>query len=455
MGRPAIELIVEALVRSLHLTNSWHASSGGIATFYRSLMEAANRRGQRMVLIVPGEKEKVEEVGDCGRIYQVASRPAPVNREYRVMTPFTYLRGGSRLRKILEAERPDLVEVCDKYTLNYFAGMLRVGMFRDVACRPLVVGLSCERMDDNVRAYLGWNQLAPRVVSFYMKWLYFCLHDHHIANSAYTAEELRPASIGHPIRRGVWVRPMGVDCRGLSPARRSASFRGELQKRARGNDRTRLLLYVGRLVPEKNLALLLDTLAFLGEQHEREWRLILAGDGIGRADFLSAGARRFADCVTWLGHVRDRDELAQIYANCDVFLHPNPCEPFGIAPLEAMASGLPLVAPNRGGVLSYANPENAWIVPPTGEAFAQAVREVVFDDALRRRRVANALTTAESFRWEKVADSFLDLYEDLLRLRAGELARFEADFTSTIPEGGPSPIARLTAGVLERLLATH
>jgi alpha-1,6-mannosyltransferase len=442
-------------VKSLHLTNSWHANSGGIATFYRSLMDASNQRGHSMVLVVPGEKDESEDVGSCGRIYRVRSGLAPLNREYRMIDPLTYLGRGSRLRQILRAERPDLVEVCDKYTLNYFAGMLRVGMMGDIGCRPLVVGLSCERMDDNVRAYLGWNRAAHHLVHFYMKWLYFSLFDHHLATSHYTAEELRPASLGHPIRRGVWVRPMGVDCRGLSPTRRSSLARCALRERTTGSDRAVLLLYVGRLVPEKNLELLLDTLSVLRQQRQRDWRLMVVGDGIGRDQFLSKSAHRLPDCVTWLGHVRDRNELAHIYANCDVFLHPNPREPFGIAPLEAMASGLPLVAPNRGGVLSYANASNAWIVPPTGEDFAQAVREVLLDDALRQLRVASALITAETFRWENVANAFLDLYEDLVQSHGEDAARFPPEFVSTFPKGRPSALARLTAGVFQRLLATR
>ena len=61
-----------------------------------------------------------------------------------------------------------------------------------------------------------------------------------------------------------------------------------------------------------------------------------------------------------LGHL-DKELLADYYANADVFVHPNPKEPFGIAPLEAMASGVPVVAPNSGGILSYATDENIWM----------------------------------------------------------------------------------------------
>ena len=441
-------------MKTLHVTNSWHASSGGIATFYRALMDAANHRQHEIRLVVPGPEDKIEDIGPQVRIYSIACRPAPLNSDYRMMFPNLYLRRGARLRQILNEERPDLVEVCDKYTLNYFGGMLRTGMLGDVEGRPLVIGLSCERMDDNVRAYLGWNALVRPMVRFYMKWLYFALFDHHIVNSEYTAGELRPVSVGHPIRRGVWIRPMGVDFRDLSPEHRSSVARYGLLKRVQAGPDAALLLYVGRLAPEKNLGLLLDTLEKLQGDSSRDWRLVLVGDGVLRSQFLAEAALRTPGRFRWLGHIRDRRELAGIYANCDLFVHPNPREPFGIAPLEAMASGLPLVAPDCGGVTSYADSTNAWTVPPESDAFANAAREAMSLDGLRQSRLARALETASQFRWEKIAGSFLDLYEDLWRAHQGETCRFGADFYSTAPPGEKAPLARFIAVLVQKLLAT-
>ncbi len=81
-----------------------------------------------------------------------------------------------------------------------------------------------------------------------------------------------------------------------------------------------------------------------------------------------------------LGQINDTETLANLFANCDAFVHPNPREPFGITPLEAMASGLPVVAPNSGGVLSYANSENAWLSEPTAECFSEAIRDIFVDE---------------------------------------------------------------------------
>ncbi|HEY8559031.1 MAG TPA: glycosyltransferase family 4 protein, partial [Pyrinomonadaceae bacterium] len=113
-----------------------------------------------------------------------------------------------------------------------------------------------------------------------------------------------------------------------------------------------------------------------------------------------------------LGHL-DKETLADYYANCDVFVHPNPKEPFGIAPLEAMASGAPTVAPNSGGLLFYATPENAWLVEPTPQNFAAAVREIVENPAGRRRKVEKALETARRNTRAGASDNLLAAYDQL------------------------------------------
>lgn len=400
-------------LKTLHLTNSWHETSGGIATFYRALMEAASRRKHSIRLVVPGESDRVQEVSDFGKIYYVKARRAPLNSRYRMIFPQQFLPFGSVLQKILAAERPDIVEICDKYTLFYFGGLLRRGLLDGVNFRPIVIGLSCERMDDNFRSYLGRIPLAQTFCAAYMRWLYFPFFDHHIANSPYTAEELRNASQGHLVPRHVWIRPMGVDTAHLNPARRSPEARLRLLQTSGGRDDSILLLYVGRLVPEKNLSLLFHLLAHLARSAKRDYRLLVAGDGIERQQWETFCRQHVPGHATFLGHISDHRELADLLANADAFIHPNPREPFGIAPLEAMASGLPLIAPNTGGVSSYAGPANAWVAPATVEGFASAVEDMLANESERTNRVKNALRTAAQYRWENVAASFLDLYADL------------------------------------------
>ena len=400
-------------MKTLHLTNCWHPESGGIATFYRELLRQAEAERRPICLVVPDAEDGLEKHGEYGRIYRVRGRPSPFSPGYRTMTPLSYLDPRGRVRQILAEERPDLVECCDKYTLNYLAGLLRWGWLGIRDYRPAVVGLTCERMDENMAGYVSSGRLAQAMCRWYMQWLYFPLFDHHIAVSPHTAGELHEASFGHRKRRGVWVRPMGADCRLFTPLRRSASFRGWLESRSATPEGATLLLYAGRLAPEKNTGLLIETMRVLEQRHSGRFHLLIAGDGPLRAALERRSERDLPGAVCFLGYIRDRERLADIYGNCDVLLHPNPREPFGIAPLEAMASGLPVVGPNSGGLTSYAHSGNASLVNPDPESFASAVialrEERGYAETLRQAGRA----TAERFDWPAVASSFFALYEEL------------------------------------------
>jgi glycosyltransferase involved in cell wall biosynthesis len=84
-----------------------------------------------------------------------------------------------------------------------------------------------------------------------------------------------------------------------------------------------------------------------------------------------------------------------------------------------MASGAPTVAPNAGGILSYATNENAWLVEPEGEAFASAVREIVADQELCRQKIERALTTARENTREASTDRLFATYDKI----AGDFER--------------------------------
>jgi alpha-1,6-mannosyltransferase len=396
-------------IKTLHLTNAFHTHSGGIATFYQAMLQVANQQGREMRLIVPAAESHVEQVGDYGRIYYLRAPKAPFYGSYRCMYLTHYLQSDNEIRKILREERPDVIEICDKYNLHYLGGMIREKLLADLDFRPVMLGLSCERMDENVAAYAGESALHRWFCRWYMHWMYFPFFDHHTAVSEHAAVELVNASRKHRVRRGIWIRPMGVDAARFSPGRSSQKVRQELLQKSNGDPATALLLYAGRLAPEKNLPLLIEMMRLLG----RSYRLILVGNGIDRERLERLTTERAPGLVYFLDHLTDRERLAEIYASCDLFVHPNPREPFGIAPLEAMASGLPLVGPNCGGITSFANPSNAWLAEPVATAFAAVVRQALGEDSARLAKVQAGLVTAAQHSWANTALAYFDLYDAL------------------------------------------
>ncbi len=394
---------------SVHLTNAYHATSGGIRTFYSALLEAANRERRRVVLIVPAADDGRVDVGDYGCIHHVRAPRAPAfDRRYRMLLPHRYLpMVRSAIAGILEREAPDVVEVCDKYSLPYLAAMLRKGWHPRVP-RPALVGLSCERFDDNMAAYLSRSDVAKAFTQWYIRHIYGPPFDAHIAISDYTADELRTALRD---RAPDFIRTcaMGVDVDAFGPARRSAALRARLLALTGGRADSVLLLYAGRLSPEKNIPLLVDMMRVLSCDQRTDYRLVLAGDGPladwVRAQCVGTLANRIALCGSL-----DRDSLAAAYATCDVFVHPNTKEPFGIGPLEAMASGIPAVLPDAGGVLEYASAHNAWLAPARAGDFAAAARAARRGDA---HRLAAAAATATAFRWSAITSRYFAAYDEI------------------------------------------
>jgi glycosyltransferase involved in cell wall biosynthesis len=421
-------------IKSVHITNYYHKNSGGISTSFNNLMSAAERHRRFVRLIVPGETEAIEEINEFAKIYFVPARYSPVfDKRYRLIMPWQYMSGDSLIRKILLAENPDLIEVTDKYTLSMMGAMIRIGKFKQLG-RPMLVHFSCERMDDNIASFVGRGRagqwLAKRIIGNYT----IPSFDFHIANSNYTAGEFHESLDGSgerklsqwfvnrcwrslrstriPVSDRIRVCPRGVDSVHFTPDRRDQDVRLQMIKTAGISNDAVILLYAGRISPEKNIGLLVDLMKLLSEDEVRDFRLLVAGAGPQGEWLREKGEAAAPGRIIQLGHL-DKETLADYYANADIFVHPNPKEPFGIAPLEAMASGVPTLAPNSGGILSYASNDNAWLVEPTGEDFAETVRQIVADEDVRIKKIESAVKTARANTREVSTDRLFATYDEI------------------------------------------
>ncbi len=419
-------------IKSVHITNYYHKNSGGISTSFNNLLDAAERHRREVRLIVPGESEAEEQINEFAKIYYVPAKFSPVfDKRYRILMPWQYMATDSPIRQILLKEKPDLIEVTDKYTLSIFGAMVRIGKFSQLG-RPMLVHFSAERMDDNIGSFLTsgniGNWFARRVIGNYT----LPNFDFHIANSAYTAEEFRNAYRSEsnrgrsekffnfcwrffkapriPIEERIFVCPRGVNTDVFRADRKNEMIGKEMRERSGIPSDSTVLLYAGRISPEKNIGLLVEMMTELARDEGHDFRLIVAGAGPEEEWLKAETAKKFPGKIVCLGHL-EKEILADYYANADVFVHPNPREPFGIAPLEAMVSGTPTLAPNSGGILSYANADNSWLVEPSGANFADAVRAIIDDPVETNRRTANAVETGLANTRVKSTDNLLATYD--------------------------------------------
>ena len=197
--------------------------------------------------------------------------------------------------------------------------------------------------------------------------------------------------------RGLEVVARGVDTRLFSPARRSAQLR-ELWG---VEDADPVVAYVGRIAPEKNLPLVLSAFSAMRERMPRA-RLVLVGDGPERTR-----VQRLHPEHVFAG-MRTHEDLARHYASSDVFLFPSVTETFGNVTIEAMASGLAVVAFDYAAAREHiVNGENGMLVPfGDAAAFARAAADLITDAAGMRNLGRNARLSAERIDWDQVNDEF-------------------------------------------------
>ena len=205
--------------------------------------------------------------------------------------------------------------------------------------------------------------------------------------------------------RNVEIWRGGVDTELFHPRRRSLATRACLTD---GRPDRPILLYAGRLSPEKNLELLLPVLKGLPGCH-----LALVGDGPARADL----ERLFAGhAVTFTGFLAG-EQLAQAFASADVFVMPSPTETLGFVVLEAMASGVPVVAARAGGIPDLvAHGVNGLLFAAAASDAARAAVREVLDDRPRARFLAEqGRKSAESATWKRETRDLVWAYRRAIR----------------------------------------
>ncbi|HEV8562363.1 MAG TPA: glycosyltransferase [Actinophytocola sp.] len=366
-------------MRIVQLANFYGPRSGGLRTALHHLGAGYAARGHEVTLVVPGRRHGDEVMPSGVRRITLPAPRIPGTGGYRVVDPL-------RVRALLPRLRPDRLEVSDRLTLRGMGDWARrhgVG--------SMVV--SHERLDRLLEQFLLPAPLARRVADLANARM-AASYDTVVCTTAFAREEFD--RIGAPNVRQV---PLGVDLLVFDPSKQDGALRQTLSCGADA-----LLVHCGRLSPEKKVERSVDTLAALHEAGERV-RLVIAGDG----PRMTALRRRAAGLpVTFLGFVNDRTDVARLLATADVSLAPGPHETFGLAALEALASGTPVVVSASSALREIVQDTCGAAVDDHAPAFAQAVQRLL-DVPVWQRRAA-ARERAEEFDWSTSVRGMLDAH---------------------------------------------
>ncbi|MFE6624573.1 glycosyltransferase [Streptomyces sp. NPDC057740] len=378
---------VNASLRIVRLANFVAPASGGLRTALRELGKGFKLAGHHPVLVVPGEK-----YSDCeteqGRVITLPGPMLPGTGGYRV------LLDKRRVAALLEELAPDRLEVSDRTTLRWTGRWAR-------RARVPAVMVSHETADGVLRTWGLSENLSRRAADA------LNVRTAHTYSKVVCTTEFAEREFVRIGARNVVRAPLGVDLMNRRPTLRDAALR---ETHARADEK--LLVMCSRLSVEKRPGTALDALESLRGRGVRAV-LVVAGNGPLRAR-LEQRARERDLPVTFLGHVADRSLLGALQASADICLAPGPAETFGLAALEAMACGTPVVASSSSALPEVIGSAGA-TAANDGDAFADAV-ETLLDRPERERREA-ARARAECFGWGTAVDAFLTAHDAAVPVR--------------------------------------
>jgi len=299
------------------------------------------------------------------------------------------LSGVGKMSRTLEEYEPDVVHLASPFTLGWTA--VRAANELNLPC-VAVYQTEIPSYADKYR--FGWSEkiLWNRVLNIHER------ADLTLVPSTFAFAQLE--SLGVP-RLRMW--PRGVDIDRFNPVRRDAALR-----RAWAPNGEVVIGYVGRLAPEKKV----EALEMVA--HIPGVSLVIVGDGPERARLES-----IVPAAHFTGQLGGT-ALADAYASFDIFVAPGELETFGQTIQEALASGVPVIAPRRGGPIDLITPEVTGFLYEPGdlEAMKAAIAKVTQDPALRSRMSHAAREWVAGRTWEAVCESLVGYYGEAISLRS-------------------------------------
>ena len=175
------------------------------------------------------------------------------------------------------------------------------------------------------------------------------------------------------------------------------------------------ILYVGNIKPHKNLERLIEAFHYVRSQGRSELELLIIGDEIGKLQALRRAVHRYNlhRYVRFHGFVADRT-LAVLYRLASVFVFPSLYEGFGLPPLEAMASGTPVVTSNVSSLPEVVGDAAVLVDPYDPQAIADGILQVLHSSHLRAELKQRGFARVQAFSWDRSVRRVREVYEEVV-----------------------------------------
>jgi glycosyltransferase involved in cell wall biosynthesis len=378
----------ERALRLAAVTETYPPEVNGVAMTAKRMLDGLARRGHGIQLIRPrqngtdrpGRLENFEQV-------LVAGMALP-----RYPTLKMGLPAKRALLRLWRDRRPDVIHIVTEGPLGWSA-------LRAAAELGIPVSSDFHTNFHSYSRHYGLGVLHPLIAGYLRAF-------HNRAAMTFVPTRQLLEELAEAGYRNLRVVSRGVDTALFSPKRRCAELRAQWGV----NDDQPVVIHVGRFAPEKNIGLALEAFDAIREARP-DAKLVLVGDGPQRqATQASHPEHLYAG-------MRVGEDLAAHYASADLFLFPSLTETFGNVTMEAMASGLAVVAYDYGAAREHARASGLLVRYGDSRAFVQAATRLISDIARMRDIGAQARRVSEGLNWDSVVVAFEAQFRRLLASR--------------------------------------
>lgn len=392
-------------MRVLYCTDTYPPQVNGVSVVTALSVEGLSRLGWECAVVAPrypaathaAWSESGPADGRPTELVSLPSIPLPGYSEVRLVLPRP-----TPVHQLVERFRPDIIHCATEFSVG------RMGQLAAARAKIPLVSSYHTDFGRYAEAY-GKSWLRDTVSSYLARF-------HRRSRRIYTPSTVSRDDLMRLDVSDVEVWGRGVDAKLFHPGRRTP----ELRNRLGLGDRF-TFLYVGRLAPEKRPEQIVDAFRLASSLVPAgTLQLVIAGTGPLEAQLRSMAPRG----VVFQGFLDRRGRLPDLYANCDAFVFASVTETLGLVVLEAMASGLPVIAAPAGGVRDHLRHDENGLAYPAGsvEAMAQAMVRLAGERGLTQRLSRGARRTAEELTWEREMERLDRSYREICEAGVGRAA---------------------------------
>lgn len=380
--RPSLRIAV--------VTETWPPEVNGVAMTLAKLVQGLSHRNHDVQLIRPRQTKSESPLNDAF-LEEVLMRGMPIPRypELKLGLP-----SKKTLVKTWTLRRPDVVHIATEGPLGWSALQ---------AAKVLKLPVTSD-FRTNFQSYskhygVGW--LRKPIVAYLRKF-----HNATACTMVPTRELMRTLSENGFANLKVVSR--GVDTKLFNISKRDTSLRSSWG----ATDNTKVLISVGRMAPEKNLDQVLKTYEAL-KLKGQAFKLVMVGDGPLKEQFQ----KRFPEII--FPGMLSQSNLAAYYASSDLFIFPSQTETFGNVTLEALASGIPVLAFDCAAAMDWVQTGiNGWLVAENNpEGFAAQAVTIFNSKDLLGQITQSTRQQVVHLDWDQIAEQVESVFWDAIRIR--------------------------------------